>query len=192
MLSQFVSPYEHRLLGDLDFDFPPGTSAVGRLDEPSEGLLILTTDKTLGKRLLPPERGHSRRYLVLVDREVSDDTLQQLRGGIHILVKGKGGHTTQPCGVERVLRPDWLPVRENDLYERLPHTWLEFELKEGKNRQIRKMCAAVRHKCRRLVRTYIVDLGLVDLRPGEVRELQRREIYELLGLDPDAPYFSGR
>lgn len=192
MVSQFVSPYEHRLLGELDFDFPPGTAAVGRLDEPSEGLLILTTDKTLGKRLLPPERGHSRKYLVLVSGELSDETLQQLREGIHILVKGKGGHTTQPCHVERTQRPDWLSLPENDLYERLPHTWLEFELKEGKNRQIRKMCAGVRHKCRRLVRTEIVNLRLGNLQPGEVRELPRREIYPLLGLDPDEPYFSGR
>lgn len=192
MLSQFVSPYAHSLLGALDFDFPEGTSAVGRLDVASEGLLLLTTDKTLAKRLLPPERGHARTYLVLVDREVDEGVLQRLREGLTIQVSRKGNYLTQPCQVKRVCRPNWLTPTANTLHETLPHSWLEFELTEGKNRQIRKMCAAVRHKCRRLVRTGIESLGLNGLQPGEVREVERRELYVQLGLDPDAPYFSGR
>lgn len=192
MLSQFVSPYPHRLLGDLDFQFPNGTHALGRLDEPSEGLLLLTTDKTMHRRLLLAERAHSRRYLVQVDKVISAADIQRLQEGITIGVKGKGDYTTLPCRVTRVEKPAWLPERENNVYEKLPHSWLEFELTEGKNRQIRKMCSAVKHKCRRLVRVAIGDLVLGQLQPGEVLEMERSQLFALLGLDPQGPYRSGR
>jgi len=70
MISQFVSPYVQRKLGELVFDFPEGTNAVGRLDDDSEGLLILTTDKSLTKRLLHPDRKHRRSYIVQVEKKL--------------------------------------------------------------------------------------------------------------------------
>ena len=183
MISQFVSPYEQHKLGELDFDFPEGTAAVGRLDYESEGLLILTTDKTLTNRLLNPKKKHKRKYLVQVEKIPDDKTLEKLRAGIEILIKGQNRvHTTLPCEVNLILKPENLPERENSLPENVPHSWLEFILMEGKNRQIRKMCKAVRHKCRRLIRTGIEDLKLGDMKPGEVREMEHGELFRLLKL----------
>jgi 23S rRNA pseudouridine2457 synthase len=183
MISQFVSPYEQRLLGDLDFDFPEGTHAIGRLDEESEGLLILSTDKTLTRRLLHPRKKHKRSYLVLVNRVMSEETVTQLRNGIEILVQGKGSYRTQPCDVTLIDKPMHLPEHPNGFNDNFPHTWLRFELEEGKKRQIRKMCKAVRHSCLRLIRTSINDLGLGSMQPGEVKEMEREALFKLLRLE---------
>jgi 23S rRNA pseudouridine2457 synthase len=182
MISQFVSPYDHRLLGDLDFDFPEGTNAVGRLDDDSEGLLILTNDKTLTKRLLHPERKHKRNYIVQVERKVESEAIQKLSQGLDILIKKKGTYTTLPCEVKLIDKPGNLPDRAHSFKEFLPHSWLEFVLIEGKNRQIRKMCSAVRHDCKRLIRTKIEDLDLGTMQPGDVKEIPQKELFELLKL----------
>ena len=182
MISQFVSPYKHRLLGDLEFEFPEGTNAVGRLDDDSEGLLILTTDKSLTKRLLHPTRKHKRNYIVQVERKVENEALQKLAGGLDILVKKKGTYTTLPCEVKLIDKPKNLPSRDHSFKEFLPHSWLEFVLMEGKNRQIRKMCSAVRHDCKRLIRTKIEDLDLGSMQPGEVKEIEQAKLFELLKL----------
>lgn len=182
MLSQFVSPYKHTLLGDLDYDFPEGTNAVGRLDEDSEGLLILTNDKTLTKRLLHPDKKHKRSYIVQVERKVEQEALQKLSSGIDIVIKRKGNYRTIPCEVNLIEKPLHLPERAHPFKEFLPHSWLEFVLTEGKNRQIRKMCAAVRHDCKRLIRTSIEDLELGNMQPGEVKEIDQQKLFELLRL----------
>lgn len=182
MISQFVSPYQHRLLGDLDFDFPEGTHAVGRLDEESEGLLILTTDKTLTRRLLHPSKQHRRSYLVQVKKRVEPETIEMLCAGLEILVKGRGAYLTQPCHVKLLEKPFALPEREPMVKEYVQHSWLEFTLTEGKNRQIRKMCTAVKHPCTRLVRTKIEDLELGDLQPGQVKEMSQPDLFRLLRL----------
>lgn len=183
MISQFVSPYSQRLLGDLDFDFPAGTHAIGRLDEESEGLLILTTDKSLTRRLLHPDRQHSRHYLVQVQHCVSPETLDQLRQGLDIEVKEKGIYRTQPCMVHLVSPPRHLPEREAPVHNFIQYSWLEFILTEGKNRQIRKMCRTVKHRCRRLIRTRIENLELGAMQPGEVMEFDRSEFFRLLRLE---------
>ena len=183
MISQFISPIAHRKLGELDFDFPEGTNAVGRLDHHSEGLLILTTDGKLTQRLLHPEKKHKRNYIVQVEKVVNEETILKLSSGIDILVKGKkGSYTTQPCSVTVIDKPDNLPYREDELMKEIPQSWLEFVLTEGKNRQIRKMCRTVRHKCRRLIRTKIENLELGDMQPGEVREIEQKKLFELLKL----------
>lgn len=183
MISQFVSPYVQRKLGELVFDFPEGTNAVGRLDDDSEGLLILTTDKSLTKRLLHPDRKHKRSYIVQVEKKISEEALQKLRNGLEIIVKRKGLYTTLPCEVNAIEKPKNLPDRAHPFREELPQSWLEFVLTEGKNRQIRKMCAAVRHDCKRLIRTKIENLELGDMRPGDVREIEQKELFELLLLN---------
>lgn len=180
MLSQFVSPYQHRLLGDLDFEFPPGTQAVGRLDEESEGLLILTTDKKLNKRLLLPERQHKRSYIVQVQKDISEENIRILRNGVEILIKQRGAYITQSCEVQKITQPIKLADRADPITNFVPHSWLTFTLTEGKNRQIRKMCKAVGHKCLRLIRTRIENLGLEDMTPGEVREIKQEELFNKL------------
>jgi 23S rRNA pseudouridine2457 synthase len=182
MVSQFVSPYEQRLLGSLDFDFPTGTHAVGRLDDESEGLLILTTDKTLTKRLLHPSKKHKRRYLVQVKRQVTPATLEKLRNGIDIEIKEKGVYRTAPCEVTLVDEPLSLPLRDPKVLIFESHVWLEFILTEGKNRQIRKMCKAVKHPCKRLIRTHIENLSIGDMLPGEVKEIDQQTLFNLLNL----------
>ncbi len=183
MISQFVSPYQQKLLCDLEFEFPPGTHAVGRLDYESEGLLILTTDKTMTRRLLHPDKKHKRTYLVQVQNQVQPDTLHTMRSGMAITIKGKGVYKTGACKVEVVEKPGDLP--ENGVAENafVKYSWLQFTLTEGKNRQIRRMCAATRHKCRRLIRTHIEDLSLGNLKPGEVMEMDQPTLFGLLNLD---------
>jgi 23S rRNA pseudouridine2457 synthase len=183
MISQFVSPYEHALLGDLNYDFPEGTNAVGRLDDDSEGLLILTTDKTLTRRLLHPDKKHKRNYIVQVERVVEIEALEKLSAGLDILIKKKGTYRTLPCEVRKIEKPSNLPLRAHSFKEFLPHSWLEFVLMEGKNRQIRKMCSAVRHDCKRLIRTKIEDLELGAMQPGEVKEMEQEELFALLKLN---------
>ena len=184
MLSQFVSPIpEQRKLSELNFNFPLETNAVGRLDDESEGLLILTTDKTLTKRLLHPNKKHSRTYIVQVEKIVNGATLQRLITGVEILIKGQNRpYTTIPCEVTIINKPKNLPFRENSLREDLPQTWLQFTLTEGKNRQIRKMCRIVGHKCKRLIRTKIEDLDINTMQPGEVKEINETELFKLLKL----------
>ena len=183
MISQFVSPYQHRLLGDLDYDFPAGTQAVGRLDEMSEGLLILTTDKSLTRKLLHPKKSHKRSYNVMVERIMEQTTIDKLKNGIEILIKGRGLYKTRPCEVTLIDRPEVVYEGDPAFKEYVPHCWLQFILTEGKNRQIRKMCKEVRHKCKRLIRTGIEDLQLGDMKPGEVREFNKLELFALLKLN---------
>jgi 23S rRNA pseudouridine2457 synthase len=103
MVSQFVSPDNVNLLGQLDFDFPEGTHAIGRLDNNSEGLLILTTNKKVTKLLFQSDVAHKRTYLVQVQWIVTPETLEKLRTGVTILMKNSGGgsYHTQPCEVDK-------------------------------------------------------------------------------------------
>jgi 23S rRNA pseudouridine2457 synthase len=184
MVSQFVSSHKLRLLCDLEYSFPEGTNAVGRLDNDSEGLLILTTDKSLTAKLMHPDKKCAKRYVVQVEQLVTEEKLEQLRNGVDILVKGKGLYRTKNCEVNVIDKPTYLPARAHPFRDDLKQTWLEFVLKEGKNRQIRKMCSAVRHDCKRLVRTHIADVNCIGMQPGEVKEISRGEIYAKLNLDP--------
>src|SRR5205085_9303642 len=97
MVSQFVSSHKVKLLGDLDFAFPDGTHAVGRLDNNSEGLLLLTTNKKVTRLLFESRVPHKRSYLVQVRHVVTDETIQQLRTGVLIRVKGGGDYLTKTC-----------------------------------------------------------------------------------------------
>lgn len=185
MISQFVSPHRKRLLGHLDFEFPEGIHAIGRLDDNSEGLLILTTDKSLTRRLLHPTLKHSRTYIVQVEKIVSDEKLQMMQDGVDIVAKRVGNYHTMPCEVRRIEKPRWLGPREHEFREDLPQTWLEITLREGKYHQVRKMCSAIGHDCKRLIRVSIDNLELGDLKSGEVRELSQEELFSKLNLMQD-------
>jgi 23S rRNA pseudouridine2457 synthase len=182
MVSQFISSHDVVLLGDIDFPFPQGTHAIGRLDNHSEGLLLLTTNKTITKKLFQGEVTHKRKYLVLVKHTVAPGTLERLRTGVSIQVRGGSYYTTLPCDAEIVLNPaDYVEVKKDEVeYE--PSTWLMLTLVEGKFHQVRKMVNAVGHRCKRLIRVAIEDITLGSLKPGEVRELDEEEFFSSLKL----------
>ncbi|HEX2532916.1 MAG TPA: pseudouridine synthase [Chitinophagaceae bacterium] len=185
MESQFISQYRHPLLGDLQYAFPEGTHAIGRLDKPSEGLLLLTTNKKITRLLFQGEKPHARMYLVQVSGQITDEAIAQIRAGVPIRVEGGGYYTTQPCAAERVTDPQALypHVGEHDQ----PRTsWVLITLTEGKFRQVRKMVQAVRFRCRRLIRLRIENLGLDGLEPGGVRKLSEEDFFRLLfGKEPE-------
>lgn len=183
MVSQFVSTHDVRLLGDLDFEFPEGTHAVGRLDNDSEGLLILTTNKKVTRLLFESKIPHKRTYLVQVAHVVNEERLQQLQTGVSIRINGGEYYTTTPCDVIIVNKPPNLYERAGEFREDLPHTWLLITLTEGKFHQVRKMVAAVRHRCKRLIRVAIEDLRLGDLPPGAVREIEEETFFKLLKIE---------
>lgn len=183
MVSQFVSTDNVLLLGSIDFNFPAGIHAIGRLDSNSEGLLILTTNKRVTNLLFQGQVPHKRTYLVQVKGNVSEAQLQKLKTGIPIKIKGGIQWTTTPCDVTIVSEPGYKyePIELQKSYP--PYTWLRITLTEGKFHQVRKMVAAIHHRCRRLVRVSIEDLNLNDLAPGEVREFNENEFFKLLKIE---------
>ncbi len=182
MVSQFISTHSLPLLGDLNFNFPDGTHAIGRLDADSEGLLLLTTDKRVTRLLFLDAKPHARQYLVMVQNEVSAQSLQALRTGISIKIKNGEMYTAKPEAVERVTNPLALYPFATDEREKYAHTWLLITLTEGKYRQVRKMVLAIRHRCLRLVRLSISDMLLENLAPGEVREICRADFFGRLAI----------
>lgn len=183
MVSQFVSPDNVGLLKDINYGFPEGIHAIGRLDNYSEGLLILTTNKKVTKLLFESKIPHKRTYLVQVRDIVTPEKLQQLQTGVTIRIKGGGYYTTTPCEVSIVDKPINLYKRENEFKEGLPNTWLLITLTEGKFHQVRKMVDAVRHRCKRLIRVSIENLKLNDLQPGEVKEIEEKDFFEQLKIN---------
>ena len=180
MVSQFVSSHRVGLLGDLDFDFPEGTHAIGRLDNNSEGLLLLTTNKKITKLLFQGKVPHTRVYLVQVRHEVSEGTVKLLQEGVSIRVKGGGDYITQPCLVEIVQDPGDYFNDTKPLILRPPFTWLLLTLTEGKFHQVRKMVDAVHHQCRRLIRVAIEEVTLGELPAGGVKEIEEEAFFERL------------
>lgn len=183
MVSQFISPDDVNLLGDLDFDFPEGTHAIGRLDNFSEGLLILTTNKKVTKLLFQGLIPHKRTYLVQVLHKVNEHSLQKLREGIPIRIKGNIDWVTSACEAEIISKPDSILPADNELLDFIPNTWLSITLTEGKFHQVRKMVSAIRHKCRRLIRVSIEDLQLDDLPAGKIKEIEEEVFFKLLRID---------
>jgi len=183
MVSQFVSTDEVPLLTAIDFNFPEGIHAIGRLDAHSEGLLILTTNKKVTRLLFQGEVPHKRTYLVQVLQHMSQESLQKIRDGVSIRIKGNVDWTTTPCEAEIVEKPADLFLVENALQDFIPHTWLTISLTEGKFHQVRKMVLALRHKCRRLIRMSIEDIHLEDLQPGCVREMNEVDFFKKLKID---------
>jgi 23S rRNA pseudouridine2457 synthase len=176
MLSQFVHMPKKKVLADLDYNFPEGTNALGRLDENSEGLLILSNNKQLTHLLLKPENLHTRVYWVQVHGKVSTEALQKLEHGITIRMH-KEDYFTKPCKARVIDTPGNLAQRGHPVSEDKITTWIELILTEGKFHQVRKMTAAVGHQTMRLIRVAIEDVLLLDMKPGEVREIKQEELY---------------
>ena len=182
MVSQFVSTHDVPLLGDVLFDFPEGTHAIGRLDKNSEGMLLLTTNKKITRLLFQSVVPHTRTYLIQVRGIVTESTVEALKQGVTIPVKGGVDYVTKPCDVSLVEKPLNLFSSGYELHERVPSSWLHITLTEGKFHQVRKMVDAVRHPCKRLIRISIEDIHLEDLKPGEVKEVGEDDFFRKLRL----------
>jgi 23S rRNA pseudouridine2457 synthase len=155
----------------------PGVYPVGRLDKDSEGLMLLTNDGRVQHRLSHPRFAHTRTYWVQVERIPEPDALQKIRRGVVIK-----GYKTLPCKVERLPDEVRLPPRDPPIRWRksVPTAWLSVTLKEGKNRQVRRMTAAVGHPTLRLVRVALGPLDLGNLQPGQWRYATPKEQQQLL------------
>jgi 23S rRNA pseudouridine2457 synthase len=171
VISQFTLDGSNRptLAG---FSFPPAVYPIGRLDADSEGLLLLSDEARWNARILDPERGHEREYWVQVEGSPGEEQLRRLGAGV--LIQGR---RTLPCRVSRLdpVPPIWPrdpPIRYR---KTVPDSWLRIALKEGKNRQVRRMTAAVGYPTLRLIRVRIAGLILGDLSPGEWRRVEAAE-----------------
>lgn len=172
VLSQFTPEPGSRWRTLADFHLPPKVYALGRLDADSEGLLLLSDEPGLNTQLLDPDAAHRREYWVQVERIPTAAALGQLTRGVKI-----GAYATRPCTVRRLGPAPAVPPREPPIRARksVPDCWLALELVEGKNRQVRKMTAAIGHPTLRLLRVRIGQFKLGDLAPGRWRELTPAE-----------------
>jgi 23S rRNA pseudouridine2457 synthase len=175
MLSQFYSGeakqrHKKRFLGDL-YNFPKATMAVGRLDEKSEGLLLLTSDGGLSHNI--NTSGYEKEYWVQLDGVMNKNALARIRTGVEIGLFGKR-YTTKACKASIIGAPETLPRPDAKLRvgAHRPTSWIRITLTEGKFRQIRKMTAAVGFPTVRLVRVRIGNIHLGDLKPGDVMPIE--------------------
>jgi len=155
-----------------EFNFPKGVYPIGRLDADSEGLLLLSDEAALNQQLLHPRRGHRRIYWVQVEKIPTPEALAELEKGIVVQSR-----RTLPCRA-RLLEPQpEMPPRTPPIRERktIPTAWIAMELVEGKNRQVRRMTAAIGHPTLRLVRVRIGDFELAGLPAGEWKILPPAE-----------------
>ncbi len=167
VLTQFTDESGRATLAD--FIDVPGVYSAGRLDFDSEGLLVLTDDGNLIHNMMDPKFKTPKTYYVQVEGIPTDQNLEKMKSGL-ILKDGK----TKPCLVEVIDQPTWLwprtpPIRERKL---IPTTWLSITITEGKNRQVRRMTAAIGHPTLRLVRFSIGSLTVEDLKPGEYTQTE--------------------
>ena len=180
VLSQFSSTDGKKTLKDF-YDVPSNVYPIGRLDYDSEGLLILSDDKKLNQNLLDPLHEHEREYWVQVDGNISEDAMAKLQNGVSININGKMFDTKQ-CIVKKFSHPPNVSERNPPIRFRksIPDSWIKIILKEGKNRQVRKMTAAVGFPTLRLIRYRIEKITLDDLLPAEMKIISKQELYNLL------------
>ena len=170
VLSQFTGEMNDRTLAE--FGMPKEVYAAGRLDKDSEGLLLLTNDGPFIKKLLEPQNEKEKTYWVQVENIPSEESLSKMRQGLSIQ-----NYKTLPCQVRIMSEPD-VPDRDPPIRQRqsIPTCWLEVKLIEGKNRQVRRMTAAIGHPTLRLIRFGIGKLTLRDLKPGQWCEVAKQSI----------------
>ena len=188
-LSQFVSQFSgearKKMLGALH-DFPPGTMAIGRLDEDSEGLLLLTTDGKMSDWV----RGREveKEYFAQVDGLIDDSALAELEAGVDIGIQGVR-YQTAPCAARRLASAPDFPPRTRKIRDDRhgPTSWVALTLTEGKYRQVRKMTAAVGFPTLRLMRVRVGGVRLLDLPPGAVVEVAAFDLEPAGAAVPHAP-----
>ena len=176
VLPCFTDPDGRPTLGDyIDV---PGVYAAGRLDRDSEGLLLLTSDGALAHRITDPEHHLPKIYIVQVERIPDAAAVERLQQGVVV-----GGRRTKPAQARLLLDAPPIPERPVPIRFRkhVPTAWLELTLREGMNRQVRRMTAAVGHPTLRLVRVAIGPITLGALLPGQWRDLTKAETAEIYG-----------
>jgi len=180
VITQFSPSDGKKTLADY-VKVPRDVYPIGRLDYDSEGLLVLTNDKNLHYNLLDPKFKHPREYLVQVDGQITDEAVNRLEQGVDISIDGNI-YRTKAAHVKKIQVEPQLPARNPPVRFRkhIPTSWISIELIEGKNRQVRKMTAAVGFPTLRLVRYRIGRATLDSIKPGEFKELNRQEVYDLL------------
>lgn len=184
VLSQFTKENDkHQTLKDV-FNVPGNVYAVGRLDNDSEGLLILTNDASLNHQLLNPSFKHEREYWVQVDGAITQQAMHELQKGVTINVDGKA-YRTKPCKV-RLLNEPAVPVRNPPIRFRknIPTSWISITLTEGKNRQVKKMTAKVGFPTLRLIRYRIEAINIEGMQPGDMIEVSKQMLMQKLFKDP--------
>lgn len=172
VLSQFTPDGStHRTLAE--FNFPSDVYPIGRLDADSEGLLLLTDEKKYVDALLNPKNEHKRTYLAQVENIPTEVEIKTLEKGVVI-----GDYQTKPCTVTICSPQPNIPPRIPPIRVRknIPDCWIELTLTEGKNRQVRKMTAAIGHPTLRLIRIAIGKLRCKDLVSGEWKILNQKDI----------------
>jgi 23S rRNA pseudouridine2457 synthase len=191
VICQFTAEAEGQVtLANLNADLPNDVYPIGRLDQDSEGLLLLSSDRKLNHTLLNPLFEHERTYLAQVEEQPSEADIATFCAGLEIKVEKKN-YTTLPCKA-RLISDDlsgffagnqlWMRTPPAKASANKPMFWLEVTLTEGKNRQVRKMCAKIGHPCLRLIRVRMKNLHLSDLATNEVKEFSKEDIYAALGL----------
>ncbi len=172
VVSQFIrvnQKRKKRLLGEF-YDFPEGTMAIGRLDEDSEGLLLLTTDGKTSARVR--DKSVEKEYYAQVDGIITQEAVAQLQTGVEIGLKGEK-YLTLPCQSRLIEGTPDIPDRDKKIRDERhgPTSWVSITVTEGKFRQVRKMTAAVGFPTLRLVRVRIADIRIEGLSVGEVQEI---------------------
>lgn len=171
-ISQFIYQKKRnkKKLGEL-YDFPIGTMAIGRLDENSEGLLLLTTNGVVSEQVR--SSFFEKEYYAQVDGDITPQAVLELQNGVEIGIKGEL-YTTKPCQAEKIIQlPSWVKPGRRVRDERHgPTSWVKIVLTEGKFRQVRKMTAKVGFPTLRLIRVRIGDISLEDFQVGQVKEVE--------------------
>lgn len=173
-LSQFITNQATRknkhLLGEL-FDFPEGTMPIGRLDEDSEGLLLLTTDGKVSAAITGKKV--EKEYYVQVDGIITTEAAEKMTNGLEIGIQGKK-YQTDPCKVSLLSATPTFPERAKKIRDERhgPTSWVSITLTEGKFRQVKKMTAAVGFPTLRLVRVRVGNEKLENMKSGEVQEIE--------------------
>ena len=178
-LSQFIYQLKRnkKLLGEL-YDFPLGTMAIGRLDEDSEGLILLTTDGMMSE--LVRSKKVDKEYYVQVDGIITQEAIDKIQNGVEIGFKGSK-YKTKPCTAFLISEVPNFGERGKKIRDERhgPTSWASITLNEGKFRQVRKMTSAVGFPTLRLVRIRIGNVYLNDLKSGEVNEIATSQILNL-------------
>ena len=186
MLSQFMTNDRHqknkRFLGEL-YDFPEDAMAVGRLDEQSEGLLLITTDGQLSHHINKSGKV-DKEYAALVDGLITEQAITQLQNGVTISINGSA-YDTKPCQVQKQHQTPDLPDSNQKIRDERhgPTSWVNLTLSEGKFRQVRKMTGVVGFPTLRLARVRIGPYNILSLKNQQVIELPDQEIRSLLFYD---------
>ncbi len=182
VMCQFSPVEGKQTLADY-FEVEKDVYPIGRLDYDSEGLLLMSNDKTLNALLLQPKAMQEKEYFVQVEGDITQDAIRQLQQGVIINIDGKQHHT-MPAACRRLPANPGLPERNPPIRYRaqIPTSWISLMITEGKNRQVRRMTAAVGFPTLRLIRWRIGASNIKGMLPGDMRILEQREINQLTAI----------